>query len=75
MAIVSTPLNSAFVARYQTGVSGSGAPLTRQKTFSGVKATAANQDVYDVAAALFGLLQYPLLDVRRDDRFTLASGQ
>jgi hypothetical protein len=68
MAVVSTPIESVLVAQYQTGVSGSGSPLTRQKSFAGIKSNAADQDVYDVAAALFSLLQYPLVGVRRDDR-------
>ncbi|NLO97266.1 MAG: DUF1659 domain-containing protein [Peptococcaceae bacterium] len=71
MAIITTPLDSTFVARYQIDTSGSGAPITRQKTFSGVKATASSEDIYEVASALFNLLQYPLLEVRRDDRFAL----
>lgn len=73
MAVVSTPLDSVFVARYQTGVSTGGAPVIRQKTFTGIKTTASDQDVYDVASALFGLLQYPLIEVRRDNRFDLVN--
>ncbi|NLM20129.1 MAG: DUF1659 domain-containing protein [Peptococcaceae bacterium] len=71
MPLVSTPLDSTFVARYQIGTSDSGAPITRQKTFGGVKATASSEDIYEIVVALFGLLQYPLLEVRRDDRFAL----
>jgi len=73
MAVVSTPLDSILVARYQTGISVSGSPILRQKSLAGVKSTAADQDVYDVAVALFNLLQYPLVDVRRDNRFELVN--
>ncbi|NLI93397.1 MAG: DUF1659 domain-containing protein [Peptococcaceae bacterium] len=73
MAVMSTALDSILVIRYQTGVSASGSPLLRQKSLAGVKANAADQDVYDVAAALFSLLQYPLIEVRRDNRFDLVS--
>ncbi|NLL52954.1 MAG: DUF1659 domain-containing protein [Peptococcaceae bacterium] len=72
MPLVSTQLDSAFVARYQTGTTDSGAPISKQKTFGGVKATATSEDIYEIVVALFGLLQYPLLEVRRDDRFDLA---
>jgi hypothetical protein len=64
MPVVTTPLDSAMVIRYQTGVSANGAPILRQKSLP-IKASAADQDVFDVAAALFSLLQYPLAEVRR----------
>jgi hypothetical protein len=59
--------------RYQTGISTSGSPILRQKSLAGVKGSAADQDVYDVAAALFNLIQYPLAEVRRDNRFDLVN--
>ena len=71
MAVVSTPLDSVLVARYQTGVSASGSPIIRQKSLTGIKAAATDQDVYDVVSALFGLLQYPLIEVRRDNQLDL----
>jgi hypothetical protein len=73
MALVSTALDSALVVRYQTGVSASGSPILRQKTLAGIKAGAADQDLYDVAAALFSLLQYPLIEVRRENYFDLVN--
>ncbi|MGI5901492.1 MAG: DUF1659 domain-containing protein [Desulfitobacteriia bacterium] len=71
MSIVSVPLGSIFVARYQAGLTPGGGPITRQKTFTNVKPTASDEDIYEVAATLFNLLEYPLLDVRRDNRFAL----
>lgn len=73
MAVVSAPLNSILVARYQTGVSPSGSPILRQKSLAGVKTTALDQDIYDVAAGLFSLLQYPLIEVHRENRFELVN--
>ncbi|WP_152495378.1 DUF1659 domain-containing protein, partial [Dehalobacter sp. UNSWDHB] len=43
-----------------------------QKSLTGVKATAADQDVYDVAVALSSLVDYPLTDIRRLKIFELA---
>lgn len=71
MAVISTPIGTILVAQYQVGVSGTGAPITRHRSLSGIKTTAADQDIYDVATALFDLLDYPLLEVRRDDRTEL----
>lgn len=73
MAVVSTPVESVLVAQYQTGVSGTGSPITRQKSFAGIKSTAVSQDIYDAAEAFFNLLQYPLISVRRDDRSDLVN--
>ncbi|XCH78702.1 MAG: DUF1659 domain-containing protein [Candidatus Dehalobacter alkaniphilus] len=73
MAVVSTSMNSVIAARYQTGISSSGSPILRQKSLTGIKNTATDQDIYDVASVLFSLLQYPLVDVRRDNRFTLVN--
>jgi len=73
MAVTANLLDSSFTARFQTGISVSGAPIIRQKTFSGVKASATAQDIYDVADALFGLLTYPLVEVQRNDRFGLVN--
>ncbi|HHV65417.1 MAG TPA: DUF1659 domain-containing protein [Peptococcaceae bacterium] len=73
MAVVATPIESVLVAQYQIGESGSGAPITRQKSFPNIKSEAADQDVYDVADALFSLTKYPLVGVRRDDRSELVN--
>ena len=71
MAVVSTPLESILVAQYQVGVNVSGSPITRQRSLAGVKASASDQDIYDIATALFELIDYPLIEVRRDDRSEL----
>jgi len=73
MAVVSTPVDSVLVAQYQIGSSQTGLPVIRQKSFPGIKADAADQDIYDVAAALFDLLQYPLVAVRRENRYDLVN--
>ncbi len=71
MAVVTTPLDSTLIARYQTGTSASGSPVIRQKSFTGIKSTASDQDVYDIAEAFFGLLAYPLVEVRRSNQDSL----
>jgi hypothetical protein len=73
MAVTSDALGSILAVRYQTGVSTSGSPILRQKSLTGIKTTAADQDVYDVADALFNLLQYPMVEVRRDNRYELVN--
>jgi len=72
MAVVSTPAGAALVLVYQTGVSTSGAPLTRQRTINNIVYTASEQAVYEAAHALFSLSEYTLLEVyfRRTDELT-----
>ncbi|UWG96470.1 DUF1659 domain-containing protein [Dehalobacter sp. DCM] len=72
MALVVTALDSTLATRFQTGTTAGGGPVLRQKSLTGVKATATDQDVYDVAVALSGLVDYPLTDIRRMNIFELA---
>lgn len=73
MAVVSTPVESILVARYQAGLSESGSPVIRQKSLAGIKPAASDQDIYDVASSLFNLIDYPLVEVRRDNRLELVN--
>jgi len=72
MPVTVNPKDSVLVVSYQVGVSSTGAPQIRQRSFQGIKSTATDQDVFDVAQALYGLQQYPLTGVRRDNRLELA---
>ena len=72
MPVTSSAKDSVLVVTYQTGLSAAGAPVLRQRSFPNVKSDAIDQDVFDVAQALYGLQDYPLTTVRRDNRFELA---
>lgn len=71
MPVTSTAKDSVLVVSYQTGLSAQGSPIVRQRSFANVKTAALDQDVFDVAQALYGLQQYTLAGVRRDNRFDL----
>lgn len=71
MAVSATPLSSTLVVRYQTGTTPAGGPEIRQKTLNDLKADATEQDVYDVAAALFSLGQHPVINVLLKKNFEL----
>ncbi|WP_242833206.1 DUF1659 domain-containing protein [Desulfosporosinus acidiphilus] len=60
-----------MVVTYQIGLTAQGSPKLSQHSFPNVKSTSSDQDVYDVAAALYGLQDYPLISVRRDNRVDL----
>ena len=71
MAVTANAKDSVLVVTYQTGLSATGSPILRQRSFPNVKIEALDQDVYDVAQALYSLQQYPVTGVRRDNRFDL----
>ena len=72
MAVIATPKDTVMVVTYQTGLTAQGSPKLSQRSFANVKSEAVDQDVYDVANALYGLQDYPLISVRRDNRVDLA---
>ncbi len=72
MPVTSSAKDSVLVVTYQTGLSVAGAPILRQRSIPNVKSDALDQDVFDVGQALYGLQDYPLITVRRDNRFELA---
>lgn len=71
MPVTSSAKDSVLVVTYQTGLSAAGAPVLRQRSIPNVKSDAVDQDVFDIAQALYGLQDYPLISVRRDNRFDL----
>lgn len=71
MPVIVSSKDSVMVVTFQTGLTAQGSPKLSQRSFANVKSSASDQDVYDVAVALYGLQDYPLIGVRRDNRFDL----
>lgn len=63
MTVTATPLTSTLVVTCQTGLTPAGEPVTRKKSFSDLRDDVAIEDAYDAAAALFSLVQDPILEV------------
>ncbi|HHY26822.1 MAG TPA: DUF1659 domain-containing protein [Desulfitobacterium dehalogenans] len=63
MSVIAVPSGAALVLVYQTGLSSTGAPITRQRTLSNIDYNATEQAVYEAAHAIFSLSEYSLLDV------------
>ncbi|SDI01019.1 DUF1659 domain-containing protein [Desulfosporosinus hippei] len=74
MAVIASNRDSVIVVTVQTGQTPEGAPILRQRSFSNVRASATDQDVYDIAVALFELQDLSLIGVRRDNRIDLIEG-
>ena len=63
--VVTVPGDLALQLRLVTGTNPlTGAPIIESKSFTKVKATALDQDAYDVATALVGLQKYPIDEIR-----------
>ncbi|GIM46292.1 hypothetical protein DNHGIG_18410 [Collibacillus ludicampi] len=62
---------SSLVLQLQTGTDATGKPKLKQKEFPNVKATATDQDIFEVAQALAKLQGLPLYSVMRVDRAEL----
>lgn len=57
--------------RLKTGLNEEGKEIVRTKTYSNVKASAEDQEVYDVATILSGLQEHDLKEVHRVDDVVL----
>ncbi len=73
MALEVLPVRTNLQIVVQTGTSDEGNPIYRTRTFRNVKTDAADQDVYDVGAALAGLQQHPVNVIQRLNEFDLVS--
>ena len=72
MAVVKTPQESRIGIKVVNGVNASGANVLKTLSFSNVKATAPDQDVYDVGDSIAGLQSKSLVEIIRTDQANLA---
>ncbi|RKD32320.1 DUF1659 domain-containing protein [Thermohalobacter berrensis] len=71
MAVTSTVQSSKLRIQLDGGVDGDGKQIIKSKTYSKVKTTATNDDIYNVATNLAGLQTYPVYAVKRIDEVEL----
>lgn len=65
MAVVATPVQSSLRLVVQTGTDADGNPVFRSRTYSRVKPSASDEDVYAVAGAIAELQSSPLYAIQR----------
>lgn len=70
MAVVKVPQNSVIAIKLQKGVTSAGSPAYVTRNYP-CKASAADQDLFDVAVALTGLQRFPVADIARVDNAQL----
>ncbi|MEL1134542.1 DUF1659 domain-containing protein [Desulfitobacterium sp. THU1] len=63
MPVIATPSSAALVLVYQTGLSPTGAPITKQRALTNIVYNVSEQAAYEMAHAIFDLSEYTLLDV------------
>jgi hypothetical protein len=71
MAVERISSGSRLQLRFQTGIDEEGKPVFKLKSFSNVKPTAADEDLFSVGLALSQLQENFLEDVFRHDSATL----
>lgn len=67
MAVQTTTVASDLVINVQDGVNAQGNPVIRARRYSGVKPSAAADDVYAVGQTLASLQEKPLAGIQRRD--------
>jgi hypothetical protein len=67
MAVIKVPQSGKVVLKVQTGVSATGTPVTRLRTFANIKPGAVDSDVFAVAEGLGSLQKHTVVDVIRQD--------
>jgi hypothetical protein len=71
MAVTSNKSDCNMVIRYNEGVDKYGLDIVKSQKFAGVKTTALDQDIYDVAKALETLMPTALVEIVRNDENAL----
>lgn len=74
MAVNKVPQNSKLVIKVETGLNAAGNPVYRQRTYTNLKASAADADVYAISEGLAGLQKYPVSSIYRTDENELVNG-
>ena len=73
MAVTKAPQESRIGIKVVNGVSATGANVFKTLGFSNVKPTATDQDMFDVAVSLSGLMASALVEIVRTDEANLTS--
>lgn len=72
MAILKNPVDSRIKLTYDYGVDAEGKAVTKTKALSNVKAAAADQDLFDVVAALTALQSNAVIRIIRENNAALS---
>ncbi|EOC99403.1 DUF1659 domain-containing protein [Caldisalinibacter kiritimatiensis] len=71
MPVNAVALNSKLKFQFDGGIDENGKIVTKTKTYSKVKPTATNDDVYAVATSMASMQMLPLVSVRKIEEVEL----
>ncbi|MGL4877038.1 MULTISPECIES: DUF1659 domain-containing protein [Peptostreptococcaceae] len=71
-SVVQTKNPSSLKIKFDCGLGENGKTITRTRTYSSVKPTAAAVDVFNVAQSLVSLQKHNVLDVAKQDSTSLS---
>jgi hypothetical protein len=71
MAVTATPLTARLQLRLNTGLDENFNPVYRTRSFSNVKTSSDNEDLFELAGEIAGLQEHTLDAVRRVDEYEL----
>lgn len=72
MAVVSIKNHSKLNVKLDLGKNNEGKVITKSKTFPNVNNEISNDDLMQVASALFGLQEYDVIDILRIDNTSIS---
>lgn len=71
MAVTAIPLTARLQLRLNTGLDENFNPVYRTRSYSNVKTSADNEDLFELAGEIAGLQEHTLDAVRRVDEYEL----
>lgn len=71
MAVITNQADSKFKIVLNAGVDDNNKTIVKSKTFSNVKSTAANDNLYNLGVAISNLQTYELTNIVRYDEYEL----
>ncbi len=74
MAVSNIKNNTALVIRFEKGQNLDGSPKIASQKFSNVSATATDEEIYAVGAAIGAVLLSEPTEIKKIDDFTLSEG-
>lgn len=73
MAITLVPQAGTISIKLQTGTNASGNPVYSTRNYGNVKVAATDQQLFDVASAIAGVVKYTLVDIVKTTKNNLIS--
>lgn len=71
MAVNAVKEKTSMIISYKVGTDENGKDIIKNQSFSNVKVTSTEDDVYSVASLFSPLLQFPILSIEKQDREVL----